>query len=138
MPGAGVYRGDGMKPTSIRLSETERLAIRAAADKVGKRVSPFIRETMIQRCNVVSDRDASVPEVPAVLTVDQEEILKGLHNNLRALRGLVNQIARALNTMNKGFAVENPPEDDDISTTLSSLDDAADAVKAALRDGGSK
>lgn len=77
----------------VRLSQADRSAIKARADGAGLTVSEFVR----RRCT--EDREGPVVKVDAAE-------LRGLHADLRRAGGLLNQVARELNTRHRPDRVE--------------------------------
>ena len=81
----------------VRLSQADRAAIKARADGAGLTVSEYVR----RRCT--EDRDGPVVEVDAAE-------LKKTHADLRRAGGLLNQVARELNTRHRPNQVETALE----------------------------
>ncbi len=104
---------------SYRMSEADFARVKSAAEQQGKRPSAFVREAALVRSRL-SEPTRTEPTL-ALLSLDQEQMIRGLVINLRGVRGLLNQIAKKLNVYDATQSGE-PPLLEDCESAIGTAD----------------
>ena len=118
------------------MDEAEYAAVKTAAERVGLKPARFVRDAALMRARASTGQDAEMELVP-VISVEQENVLRGLLINLRGVRGLLNQIAKNANIVAKGGEGEAPLVDA-CQSAVENSNQVFDQVKNALASAGAQ
>lgn len=125
-----VVRSYRMKPEDYALVEE-------AAAKLDVYPSTFVRQAALMRARTAGGTDPSEgsEKQTALMTAEQERLVRGLLVNLRGSRGLLNQIAKALNIYLKSGRGDLPT-DKECLAAITSVDTATQEITQKVAEWG--
>ena len=122
---------------SYRIKPEDYALVEEAAAKLDVFPSTFVRQAAVMRARTAHSADPAEGSQTqaALMTAEQERLVRGLLVNLRGSRGLLNQIAKALNIYLKSGRGDLPT-DKECLAAIASVDTATREITKKVAEWG--